>query len=240
MPRRGRPWPTRRTGRSTPCAERSAVRARRLILIWWCCRRSTTHTMREPDFWWRPPAARAVMLSPLAAVYGAVAAARLRQSGSDSGIPVLCVGNLTLGGAGKTPTALAMAQWLHEAGLKPFFLTRGYGGQAAGPLRVDLTRHTAAAIGDEAVLLARAAPTIVSRDRPAGAALANDSGANCIVMDDGFQNPSLRKTFSLIVADGGRGVGNGRVFPAGPLRAPLGAQLARVDALLVLGEVHGA
>src|SRR4051794_4526360 len=168
MPRRGRPWPTRRTRRSMPCAERSAVRARRLILIWWCCRRSTTHTMREPDFWWRPAAARAVMLSPLAAVYGAVAAARLRQSGSDSGIPVLCVGNLTLGGAGKTPTALAMAQWLHEAELEPFFLTRGYGGRGAGAVGVGPPPPTPPAGGGEARLLARAAPTPPSPARPAG------------------------------------------------------------------------
>jgi tetraacyldisaccharide 4'-kinase len=150
-------------------------------------------------------------------------------------VPVLCIGNLTLGGSGKTPAAIALARILQQAGDRPVFLTRGYGGQLAGPVLVTST-HTAAAVGDEPLLLARVAPTIVARDRVAGAAAAAAAGASIIVMDDGLQNPSLKKTMSIVVIDGPRGVGNGHVFPAGPLRAPLATQLACAQALLVVGE----
>ena len=153
-------------------------------------------------------------------------------------VPVLCIGNLTLGGAGKTPAALAVARLLIGAGERPFFLTRGYGGRHPGPVRVDPARHRASEVGDEPLLLTRLAPTIVARDRVAGAMLA--IGASVIVMDDGFQNPSLIKDRSIVVIDGRRGIGNGRVFPAGPLRAPLAVQLERIDALLVVGTSSGA
>jgi tetraacyldisaccharide 4'-kinase len=196
--------------------------------------------MREPAFWWRKPGLRAALCSPLAAAYGAVAAARMARRGVQASLPVLCVGNFTLGGAGKTPTVIAIASMLAENGERPFCLTRGYGGTAAGPKLVDAHADHSSEVGDEALLLARAAPTIVARDRPGGAALAHSHGATVALMDDGLQNASLVKDFTLAVVDGRRGIGNGKVFPAGPLRAPLAAQLARIDALLVVGEETGA
>jgi tetraacyldisaccharide 4'-kinase len=191
--------------------------------------------MREPAFWWRPPGAEAALLGPLASGYGAIAAHRLRRPGARVGIPVLCIGNLTLGGAGKTPAALAIGALLHASGARPYFLTRGYGGRLAGPLIVDPARHEAADVGDEPLLLARVAPTVVARDRLAGAHAARESGAGIIVMDDGFQNPSLAKDLSLLIVDADAGIGNGQVFPAGPLRAPLEEQMARAHALMVIG-----
>ena len=196
--------------------------------------------MREPAFWGRPAGVAASLLAPAAALYGTVAAWRLARPGAAAGIPVLCIGNLTAGGAGKTPTAMAVARLLREAGRRPFVLSRGYGGRLPGPLQVDPVVHGAADVGDEPLLLARAAPTIVARDRVAGAAAGRAAGANVIVMDDGFQNPSLRKDLSLLVIDGRRGIGNGKVIPAGPLRAPLAAQLSRAHAALVIGPPAGA
>ena len=190
---------------------------------------------REPSFWWHPPGLISGALSPLAAAYGAVAAWRMAQPGHAAGIPVICIGNLTLGGAGKTPAAIAVAQILAAAGRRPVMLSRGYGGALAGPVGVDPARHRSADVGDEPLLLARIAPTIVSRDRAAGADAARAAGAGSIVMDDGFQNPALHKDRSILVVDGRRGIGNGKVFPAGPLRAPLTSQLRRADALLVVG-----
>jgi tetraacyldisaccharide 4'-kinase len=196
--------------------------------------------MREPAFWWRPPGLAAALLAPAAAAYGAIAERALRQTGQRSRVPVLCVGNLTVGGGGKTPTAIAIAKLYLVAGMRPIFLTRGYGGRLSGPIRVDAKVHRAADVGDEPLLLARAATTIVARDRVAGAALAQSIGADVIVMDDGFQNPSLVKDLALLVVDGRRGIGNGRVIPAGPLRAPLAVQLEYADALLAVGEAKGA
>jgi tetraacyldisaccharide 4'-kinase len=189
--------------------------------------------MREPEFWWRGDGAAARLLAPAGAAYGFVAARRMAQPGRQAAVPVLCVGNFTVGGSGKTPTAIATAQLLIKAGHHPFFLSRGYGGRLAGPVRVET--QPAEAVGDEPLLLARVAPTIVARDRPAGAAAAAQAGADAIIMDDGWQNPSLRKDFAIAVLDGRRGIGNGRVFPAGPLRAPLYSQLDHADALLVIG-----
>jgi len=196
--------------------------------------------MRDPGFWWRGRSRAAELLSPFAYVYGLVATARLARPGASVGIKILCVGNLTVGGAGKTPLALALASWLREAGEAPFFLTRGYGGRLRGPIRVDPQRHTADEVGDEPLLLARVAPTIVARDRLAGARTAREGGASVVVMDDGFQNPSLHKDFSVLTIDATRGIGNGRVFPAGPLRAPVAPQLERADALVVIGTGTGA
>jgi tetraacyldisaccharide 4'-kinase len=191
--------------------------------------------MREPAFWWREPGLASRLLAPLAALYGTVAARRMRRPGRRARAKVICIGNLTVGGAGKTPTAIAAAQALRDIGATPAFLTRGYGGRLAGPVMVAPT-HSAAQVGDEPLLLARGAPTIVAGNRVAGAAAAADAGADTIVMDDGFQNPSLDKDLSIVVIDGRRGIGNGRVVPAGPLRAPLAAQLPRAHALIVIGE----
>ena len=191
--------------------------------------------MREPSFWWRGAGIKSLALAPFAAGYGAIAGYRMGRRGHAAGVPVICIGNLTVGGAGKTPTALAAGRLLIKAGRRVVFLSRGYGGDPAKPLRVDAARHSAADVGDEPLLLARVAPTIVSPDRIAGAKLARAAGASAIVMDDGFQNPSLRKNLSILVVDGGRGIGNGRVIPAGPLRAPLHVQMRHAHALLVLG-----
>ena len=192
--------------------------------------------MREPAFWWRPAGLASALLAPIAAIYGAIAARRMAKPGARAGVPVLCVGNFTLGGAGKTPTAMMLARLLQDAGERPFCLSRGYGGSLAGPKQVDVHNDSAAQVGDEALLLALAAPTIVARDRVAGAQAAIAAGASAVIMDDGLQNASLAKDFTIAVVDGRRGIGNRKVFPAGPLRAPLAAQLARCDALLAIGD----
>jgi tetraacyldisaccharide 4'-kinase len=192
--------------------------------------------MREPQFWWAKPGLAAHLLMPVAFCYGAIAARRMRRGGTGAGIPVICIGNFTHGGTGKTPAALTVARLLSEAGEKPFFLTRGYGGRLAGPVRVDPSLHRAADVGDEPLLLAKRAPTIVAADRIAGARLAREAGASVIVMDDGLQNPSLRKDLAIAVVDARRGIGNGHVFPAGPLRAPLAAQMRQCGAVLVVGK----
>jgi tetraacyldisaccharide 4'-kinase len=191
--------------------------------------------MREPAFWWQTDALGGRLLAPFAGLYGAVAAWRLKSPGQKVGVPVICLGNLTAGGAGKTPAALAVVRLLLAAHKRPFFLTRGYGGRLAGPVRVDPAVHRAADVGDEPRLLAELAPTIVARDRVAGGRAARSGGANVIVMDDGFQNPALRKHLAILAIDGRRGIGNGRILPAGPLRAPLQAQLARAQAVIVVG-----
>jgi tetraacyldisaccharide 4'-kinase len=192
--------------------------------------------MREPRFWWREPGMASALLSPLGALYGSTAAARMRRHGQRAAVPVICIGNFTLGGTGKTPTAIAVVELLKRAGRKPALLTRGYRGNQPGPLVVDLPRHTAADVGDEALLLAHAAPTIVSPDRVTGAQAAVAHGADVIVMDDGLQNPSLAKDLTIAVVDARRGIGNGNTFPAGPLRAPLDAQLQRCNAVLLVGD----
>lgn len=191
--------------------------------------------MRAPAFWWQETGRAAALLQPLSALYGAVAARRLRQNGERAGVPVLCIGDLTLGGAGKTPTALAAARLLAAAGERPVFLSRGHGGRLAGPLVVEPGIHGAGDVGDEPLLLAGAFPCVIARDRPAGARQALALKASVIVMDDGFQNPSLVKDAALLVVDAARGVGNGQVFPAGPLRAPLTAQLERAHAVMAIG-----
>ena len=193
--------------------------------------------MRAPAFWWRRPGLASALLSPVGAVVGAIALARMGKAGGRVDTPVLCIGNPTVGGAGKTPTAIALLRRLATRGATPFALLRGHGGSAPMPLKVDPAIHGADAVGDEALLLARHAPTIVAGGaRLAGAGMAMAAGASHIVMDDGFQNPSLHKDVSLLVVDGAVGVGNGCVTPAGPLRAPLLPQLARADAVLVVGE----
>lgn len=196
--------------------------------------------MREPAFWYRPRSLQSHALWPLGALYGAITAWRMQRDGVDAGIPVICVGNYHVGGAGKTPTVLALTRLLRELGETPVVLSRGYGGRLAGPVMVDRERHDAADIGDEPLMMARDVPVAVARDRLDGVALAKSQGATVILMDDGFQNPALLKDASLIVIDSARGLGNGQVFPAGPLRAPLAAQLARTDALVLIGDGHAA
>lgn len=191
--------------------------------------------MRAPDFWKsRGPLAR--LLSPLGALYGASVAWKAKHTRAfDPGIPVICVGNLTAGGSGKTPIAIAIADALRRRGHKPVFLTRGYGGSEKGPALASRA-HSAAVMGDEALLLARSAQTVVSRDRAAGAKLAVAKGATALVMDDGHQNFSLRKTLSLVVVDAQTGFGNGFQIPAGPLREPVPQGLARADAVVLVGD----
>ncbi|XIA66619.1 tetraacyldisaccharide 4'-kinase [Bradyrhizobium sp. TZ2] len=196
--------------------------------------------MREPGFWHGPPSLNSHLLKPLGALYGAIAAKRLERSGLNAGIPVLCVGNYHVGGAGKTPTVLALSKLLRDLGETPVVLSRGYGGKLRGPVRVDPGRHAASDVGDEPLMLAGHLPVVVARNRAEGIPLARAQGATVIVMDDGFQNPSVVKDASLIVIDGGRGLGNGQVFPAGPLRAPLRPQLARTDALIIVGNGNAA
>ena len=191
----------------------------------------------EAPFWWyRRKGVLASALAPLGRLYGRVAETRFAQGEPyRSPLPVICIGNFTAGGGGKTPTAIAVAKLLAELGAKPAFLTRGYGGTSKGPIQVK-DDHSADEVGDEPLLLAAAAPTFVSVDRAAGAQAIEATEASAIVMDDGFQNPSLAKDLSLIVVDGVAGIGNGLVMPAGPLRAPLEAQLSRADALVVIGD----
>jgi tetraacyldisaccharide 4'-kinase len=192
--------------------------------------------LRAPRFWWRDkPTLLARLLQPLGALYGRITLRRMREPGTDAGLPVICVGNFIAGGAGKTPTAIAIANLLQERGEKPFVLMRGYGGRLAGPVEVDPDRHRAADVGDEPLLMARHARTVIARDRVAGARLARGLGASIVVMDDGLQNPSLVKQLKLAVVDGASGAGNGLCLPAGPLRAPLAEQMGEADAVIVIG-----
>lgn len=191
--------------------------------------------MQAPEFWRRGGLAP-LLLSPCALLYGAGGVLRERMASSwRAPVPVICVGNLTVGGAGKTPTALAVASILKAWGLSVAFLSRGYGGSLRGPVLVDPARHDAAAVGDEPLLLAQCAPTWVARDRKDAARSAIADGADALVMDDGLQNPALRKDLRLVVVDGGYGFGNEHVLPAGPLRETLARGLARADAFVVVG-----
>ncbi|GGF60733.1 tetraacyldisaccharide 4'-kinase [Azorhizobium oxalatiphilum] len=190
---------------------------------------------RAPGFWSRPGSLAGLLLAPIGWIVGQITLRRMSGPSASVPVPVICIGNPTVGGAGKTPTTLALIARLQVRGATPFALLRGHGGSLAGPVRVDPATHDATQVGDESLLLAAAAPTIVSRDRLAGARLAVSQGATHILMDDGFQNPSLRKDVSLLVIDGAAGIGNGHVLPAGPLRAPLVPQLKAADAVLVVG-----
>ncbi|HKX64764.1 MAG TPA: tetraacyldisaccharide 4'-kinase [Rhizomicrobium sp.] len=191
--------------------------------------------MRAPDFW-RRRSLIGRLLAPLGALYGATVAFKARRAKPfDAGIPVVCVGNLTAGGSGKTPVAIAVAEMLRAKGHRPYFLTRGYGGSEAGPALAS-RGHSAHVMGDEALLLVRTAPAIVARNRAAGAKLAREKGATMIVMDDGHQNFSLRKDLSLVVVDAETGFGNGYQIPAGPLREPVAQGLARADAVVLVGN----
>lgn len=193
--------------------------------------------MRAPGFW-RVDGVAARLLAPAGLLYGALAARRLARLAPEAALPAIVVGGLTAGGDGKTPLVLALAALLADRGETPAILTRGYGRRgngAAAPFIVapDATCDLA---GDEALLLARRAPTIVGADRAAGARLAQDEGATVALLDDGFHSRRIAPDLALLVIDADYGVGNGRCLPAGPLRAPLAAQIAHADALVLIGD----
>lgn len=195
--------------------------------------------MKAPAFWQAGHGGiLSILLAPLGWVYSTITLMRLKKPGWRAEVPVIAIGNFTAGGAGKTPTALALAEALQTAGERPAFLTRGYGGRLKGPVEVIPARHNASDVGDEAMLLAACAPTFVGRNRAEAArlAMAAQPSLTCLILDDALQNPHLEKDFSIAVVDGGFGFGNGRCIPAGPLRAALPPMFERVDAVLVIGE----
>lgn len=192
--------------------------------------------MRAPEFW-REDGRLARALAPLGALYAWGAARRLERAEQyRPAVPVICIGNVVAGGAGKTPVAIALAKRLIAAGRQPHFISRGHGGTEIGPRAVDLLRHDAARVGDEPLLLAGCAPTWVARDRSEGAVAAVATGADLIVMDDGFQSGRIAIDLGLLVVDGSYGFGNGRVIPAGPCREPPERAFSRADALVIVGE----
>jgi tetraacyldisaccharide 4'-kinase len=191
---------------------------------------------QAPEFWARAGFV-SDLLAPLGWAYAALGSARRAATRPERiGVPTICVGNLTAGGAGKTPVVLSLAKRLREQGRHPHILGRGYGGSLSGPLQVDAARHTASEVGDEPLLLAGSAMTWIGGDRIASARAAIAAGADLLLLDDGFQNPALHYDVALIVIDGGYGVGNGRVIPAGPLREPVGPALQRASAVVMIGD----
>ena len=194
---------------------------------------------RTPEFWYQKRGAAALALTPLSLLYH-LGHSLHQATGKPrkAPMPVICVGNITAGGSGKTPTALALMDLIkaHKLGLKPHFLTRGYGGTESGPAQIDPRKHDSRHVGDESLLLARAAPAIISRDRYSGALLAAEKGADMILMDDGLQNTDLIKDFSFIVIDGQTGFGNGLMLPAGPLRQPLPDGIRKAGAFIIIGQ----
>lgn len=196
--------------------------------------------MKTPKYWRRDhQSVLPILLTPLSKVYGWIDQISRRSVTTNAvDIPVICVGNLVAGGAGKTPVAIAIAQFLMKTGVKVHFLSRGYGGSELGPLRVVPDVHSAKEVGDEPLLLATVAPAWISKDRFAGAKAAEEAGADLIIMDDGFQNQSLHKDLSFVVIDGGFGLGNGKLLPAGPLRERPEKGLQRADALIIIGETE--
>lgn len=191
----------------------------------------------SPPAFWANPQARLLpaLLAPLAWGVAGLARRRARQTGWHAPVPVLCCGNITVGGTGKTTVVIDLVQRLVARGRRPHVLTRGYGGQVPDGTRVDPSRHTARDVGDEPLLLAQHCPVWVGGDRALTARCAIKAGADCLVMDDGLQNPSLAKTCALVAVDGVVGLGNGHVLPAGPLREPAMDALSRADALLMIG-----
>lgn len=195
--------------------------------------------MAEPSFWQMRHHPLSLALTPLAWLYGGLEAARRRLTHAQHpGKPVICVGNLTAGGAGKTPTVRWLAEKIAAQGHQPAILSRGYGGSEKGPLKVDRQTHHATHVGDEPLMLAADWPVYIGADRMQSLRLAVQDGADVLIKDDGFQNPSLAHHFNLIVVDGASGLGNQRLLPSGPMRQPLSVALERLDALLVIGEAR--
>jgi len=200
--------------------------------------------MREPYFWSvTDKLSRAsapmtkLVLSPLAMAYRIAGERRIRNATpEDVGLPVVCIGNLTLGGAGKTPVTEAVRAHYTRRGIRAASLSRGYRGSLDGPHRVDHARHTFSEVGDEPLMLSASGETWVSKNRPAGARAMKAAGVQLVVMDDGHQNPTVKKSLSIIVVDAGNPFGNGHVFPKGPLREPVAAGLARGDAVILMGD----
>jgi tetraacyldisaccharide 4'-kinase len=194
-----------------------------------------------PPFWWTKAGWQAIALSPFSFVYGKVAGRRMaRAQRASVPVPVICIGNFTVGGAGKTPTAIAMARAAIAKGLKPGFLSRGYGGSLDVTTMVDVAHHRATDVGDEPLLLVREAMTAISRRRVEGARLLVENGADLIIMDDGFQSARLTLDYALVVVDAMRGIGNGHLVPAGPVRAPIPGQMRQLSAILKVGTGHAA
>ncbi len=195
----------------------------------------------SPPFWWEKASWQAWMLSPIGYMWGKAAAQRMATTPSTSvDVPVICVGNFIVGGAGKTPTTAALAKHARNMRLKPGILSRGYGGGITTATIVKPDKHNANDVGDEPLLHAQQAITVVSADRASGAELLVSQGCDVIIMDDGFQNPSLQKDCCLIVVDAKRGLGNGYTMPAGPMRVPFKEQLRHVDATMIIGAGPGA
>jgi tetraacyldisaccharide 4'-kinase len=191
--------------------------------------------INPPKFWLKRSSFLSFFLMPLGWVYGSIVFLRLRLTLSTKvKVPVICVGNLTLGGAGKTPVTLFLAKFFQQK-IMVGILTRGYGGSLEGPVKVEKF-HKAQDVGDEALLLAKSTPTWVSQDRVKGAQMMVSEGIQLILMDDGFQNPGLSKDLNLVVVDGFYGFGNRQVFPSGPLREFLGIGMGRADAFILMGE----
>jgi len=195
--------------------------------------------MQPPGFWQNPPekpGLTARLLMPLSALWQALSNRRMaRGAWLRVAVPVVCVGNITIGGSGKTPTVIALSERLQNWGWQPHVVSRGYGGKLTGPVRVNERKHTAQDVGDEPLLLAAFCPTWVARNRHEGALAAISDGADVILLDDGFQNPTLAKDMSIVVVDAVSGFGNGRVIPSGPLREPVDGGLSRADVLLAIG-----
>ena len=196
--------------------------------------------MRPPEFWekgGRRAHTVEALLAPVSMLYAWAGARRLRDGKPEPiGVPVICVGNVTLGGVGKTPIARALASRLRGQGVNTHVLSRGYGGTLKGPLQVDTARHNAREVGDEPLLHAQDGPAWIANDRVAGARAARAAGAQTIITDDGFQSPDIAKDLSILVFDAAAGLGNERVFPSGPLREPVKAALARADLVILVGD----
>lgn len=194
--------------------------------------------MGAPRFWYQPKGLFSTLLAPLGWLYALGTAQRLKGASYRAAVPVICIGNINVGGTGKTPTTIALAQKLIEMGHQPHVVSRGYGGKLEGPVQVVEREHRAEDVGDEPLLIAAFTPTWIAKDRAAGVKAAEAAGAEVILLDDGFQNPAVHKDLSIVVVDAKRGFGNGSVIPAGPLREPVETGLKRADLVLTIGDQH--